>query len=459
VKPKLIVKITDIYGYFRTKNKTILLTGSLLFLAGTIACLPGVLHLFNCLSEDGFTIIMFDQIVADTAYSILMILPSVILFSIGYMLWESHALAWKLSYITSIAVIILAVTNNLNIELALAIAALSGLAATLQLQNLKTSSSKHKDSPAITEKLAKIALFIASMMATAILIGMIVYMAVRASPYLSWDFITNLNWSWNNAAKILNGAASGSMGGVLGYTIGSLLLVSFCELIAIPLGLGAAIYLAEYATQNKLTNIVRFFIETLAGVPSVIIALVGYGFFVLGTAHWGYSLFGGGLALAFMILPWNIRIAEEALKSVPNSYREAAFALGATQWQTVRGAVLFAALPGIITGILLGVGAALGETIVVAMTAGVVPEGPQVLPAITKSFPFYQNIPTLTVFIWKAPLLLTFNTGVSGTATNIVFKMYSVTLAAAFVLVIIYLAICAIALILRNHLTKKIMGS
>jgi phosphate transport system permease protein len=287
---------------------------------------------------------------------------------------------------------------------------------------------------------------------------MIVYTAIRASPYISWGFLTNTNWSWANAAKVLNGASSGSIGGILGFAIGSLLLVAFCELIAFPLGLGAAIYLAEYSSQNKITSIVRFFIETLAGIPSVIIGLVGYAVFVLGAAHLGTSLVGGGLSLAFMILPWNIRIAEEAMKSVPASYREASFALGATQWQTVRKAVLLAASPGIITGFLLGVGAALGETIVVAMTAGDAPPGPQVLPNLFQIFSFHQIIPTLTVFIWRAPILLSFTPTASSSTTDVVFKYYSVALAGSFVLIMMYLVICAAALIARNYLNKKLTG-
>jgi phosphate transport system permease protein len=367
-------------------------------------------------------------------------------------------LGWKLSIATCGAAVLLAVANYLNVELAFTIGVLSGLAATLEIWSRKRTANKLKDSPTTTENLAKFGLRLSGIVCVGILVGMIVYTTVRASPYISWDFFTNTNWSWANAARVLNGISSGSMGGVLGYAIGSLLLVAFCELIAIPLGLGAAIYLAEYASQNKLTSIVRFFIETLAGIPSVVIGLVGYAVFVIGAMHWGTSLFGGGLSLAFMILPWNIRIAEEAMKSVPTSYREAAFALGATQWQTVRRAVLFAALPGIITGVLLGCGAALGETIVVAMTAGDAPAGPQVLPNLSQIFSVHTTIPTLTVFIWRAPQLLTLNLGASSGTTNIVFKMYGVALAGSFVLIVIYLAICAMALIARNYLNKKITG-
>jgi len=454
----LKLKITRIYDYFQKKKKENLLIGSLLFVSGIIASSSGVIHLINALSSDGFAISTFNTLIADITYSLLLILPSLALFSIGYMLWEAHSMGWKLSIATCGVVALLAVANYLNAEFALTIGVLSGLAATLEILNRKKTASRLKDSPTITENLAKFGLRLSGIVCISILIGMIVYTTVRASPYISWDFLTNTNWSWANAGKVLNGVSSGSMGGVLGYAIGSLLLVGFCELIAFPLGLGSAIYLAEYSSQNKLTNVVRFFIEALAGIPSVVIGLVGYAVFVVGVTHWGTSLVGGGLSLAFMILPWNIRIAEEAIKSVPTSYREASFALGATQWQTVRKAVLFAALPGIITGVLLGVGAALGETIVVAMTAGDAPSGPQVLPSLSQIFSFHQTIPTLTVFIWRAPSLLTFSTRASGSLTNIVFKMYSVALAGSFVLIVMYLAICVLALIARNYLNKKIMG-
>jgi phosphate transport system permease protein len=450
--------ITGIFGYFKGKRKENLLVGSLLFISGVIASSPGVIHLFSCLSSDGFAISTFNTLIADTTFSLLLILPSFALFSVAYVLWESHSLGWKLSITICGVTVLLVAVNYLNVELGLTIGVLSGLAATLEILNRKKTASRLKDSPTITENLAKFGLRLSGLVCICILVGMLVYVAVRASPYISWDFLANTNWSWTTAGKVLSGLSSSSMGGVLGFAIGSLLLVGFCELIAFPLGLGAAIYLAEYSSQNKLTGIVRFFIETLAGIPSVIIGLVGYAVFVVGAAHWGVSLAGGGLSLAFMILPWNIRIAEEAMKSVPTSYREASFALGATQWQTVRKAVLFAALPGIITGVLLGVGAALGETIVVAMTAGDAPTGPQVLPSLFHLFSFNQIIPTLTVFIWRAPILLSFSTSASSSTTDLVFKYYSVALAGSFVLIMMYLVICAAALLARNYLNKKLTG-
>ncbi|HTY74428.1 MAG TPA: phosphate ABC transporter permease PstA, partial [Candidatus Nanoarchaeia archaeon] len=365
---------------------------------------------------------------------------------------------WKLAGVSSLASLVFVAIGHPNSDIltvAAFTAGLSGLATALQIQSRRKTENL-TNMPTTTENIAKFGLVLSGIVSVTVLIGMIVYTGVRASPYLSWTFLTSTSWSWTQAAQVVGGnAPSSSMGGVMGMTIGSLFLVGFCELIAIPLGLGAAIYLSEYASQNIVTGIVRFFIETLAGIPSVIIALVGFGFFVAGTMHWGFSLFAGGLSLAFMILPWNIRIAEESMRSVPGTYREAAYALGATQWQTVRGAVLFAAFPGIITGILLGVGAALGETIVVAMTAG---EPSPNFGFASHIFSIGQNIPSLPVFIWRAPLDINVRAGSASASTNVVFNTYGIALAGAFVLIIIYLAICALALVARNVLNKKIKG-
>jgi phosphate transport system permease protein len=149
--------------------------------------------------------------------------------------------------------------------------------------------------------------------------------------------------------------------------------------IAAPLGIGAAVYLVEYAEETRgrggliprLVGVVRFGVETLAGVPSIIFGLFGYALFVSATAlGFGFSLLSGSLACACLLLPVIIRASEEALKAVPRSYREGSLALGATQWQTVRQVVLPAALPGIITGIVLSVGRVVSETAVFYVTLG-----------------------------------------------------------------------------------------
>jgi phosphate transport system permease protein len=437
-----------VLGYFKKKTKQAILTSGLLFASGVIAASPGIIHLVNALSKDGLSLAASSSIIADLASSFLEIIPAAIFFFNGYMALEKHSMGWKLAYAAGAVTLMLGFANVLNWPSALAIAFMSILAGTLTLGDNKLRQTK--DSPTVTENLAKFGIGLSGFLCISILIGMLFYITVRAAPYLSWDFLTGSNWTWKTASFVLNGVSKGSMGGILGYAMGSLILVFFCEIIAVPLGLGAAIYLSEYAKQDKLTSFIRFFIETLAGIPSVIIGLVGLAIFVMGGFKLGFSILGGALSLAFMTLPWNVRVVEEAIRSVPASYREASFALGATKWQTVRRAVLFAALPGIITGVLLGFGAALGETIVVAMTAGDAPPVVNGLPIIG----LRQAIPTLTVFVWRAPILLNI-----GAKNESIFNTYGVAFAGAFVLIGIYLAVCFLALIARNYLSNKIKGT
>jgi phosphate transport system permease protein len=301
------------------------------------------------------------------------------------------------------------------------------------------------DSPVVTENLGRFAVTLSGVVCIGLLAGLLLYIGVRGEAFLSPSFVTG-SWNWLNAQKYLSGVVS-SLGGIRDEIIGSLLLVTVCEAVAVPLGLGAAIYLAEYSSDNVVTNIVRFFIETLAGIPSIVIGLVGLALFVE-QLHWGYSLLGGGISLAFMILPWNIRIAEEAMKAVPQSYREASMALGATQWQTVRKIVLYASSPGILTGILLGLGAALGETAVVLLTGSGWGGTTTLHLSLT-----HAAIPSLPVWIYMAPTLL-----LAGTKPGQMAEAYNMMLTGSFVLVVMFLAICAVALIVRNHLTKKITG-
>ncbi|MEG1346203.1 MAG: phosphate ABC transporter permease PstA, partial [Acidaminococcaceae bacterium] len=133
--------------------------------------------------------------------------------------------------------------------------------------------------------------------------------------------------------------------------------------------LGAAIYLAEYARDNRLTRLIRLCTESLATVPSIVLGLFGMIVFV---DFWGlgFSILGGSLALALLNLPLLVRVTEDALRAVPATYREASLALGATKWQTIRRVVLPEALPGIITGVMLTCGRALGESAILIFTAG-----------------------------------------------------------------------------------------
>jgi len=163
--------------------------------------------------------------------------------------------------------------------------------------------------------------------------------------------------------------AMGRAGGIFPTIVGTIALTIVAVLIATPLGVGTAIYLTEYTYENRLTRVIRFGAECLAGIPSIIYGLFGFIFFVI-KLKLGWSVLSGGLTLAVMILPTIMRTAEEAIKAVPVSYREASFGAGAGRWQTVTRAVLPSALPGIVTGIVLSVGRSVGETAAVIFTAG-----------------------------------------------------------------------------------------
>ena len=244
-----------------------------------------------------------------------------------------------------------------------------------------------------------------------------------------------------------------------------MIVTAVCEAIAIPLGLGAALYLSEYAKRNKITDTIRFFVETLAGLPSVIIGLLVF-IVLVRDLNWGFTIQAAAIGLAIMILPFNIRVVEEALRSVPDAFREAAFALGATKWETAKSIVFYAASPGIITGILLGAGAAIGEAAVVFVIFGQnLPQGTSTNP----TFPPLGNLfgrqasgfPTLPVLIFKAATLapLAIGDGRSTLPGDVIYQnIWSFAFATAAVLITIYLAICVVALIARNRLTKKITG-
>jgi len=183
------------------------------------------------------------------------------------------------------------------------------------------------------------------------------YILKEGLPSISWEFLTTFPQSM------------GRKGGIFPTIIGSLYLTTASLVIATPIGVGAAIYLTEYTREGWTTKIIRFGTETLAGVPSIIFGLFGFAFLVT-FLHFGFSILSGAITVALMLLPTIIRTSEEAIKTVPNSYREGSFALGATKWTTISKVVLPAALPGIVTGLVLGVGRAIGETAAVWLTVG-----------------------------------------------------------------------------------------
>ncbi|NMA55419.1 MAG: phosphate ABC transporter permease PstA [Firmicutes bacterium] len=206
----------------------------------------------------------------------------------------------------------------------------------------------------------KIMLFLirlAAAIAVSVLLFIVGYIIIQGLPTLSLRFLLS------------SPTDMGRGGGILPGIIGTLTLTLVSILIATPLGVGTAIFLTEYTREGMFANLVRFGTESLAGIPSIIFGLFGFLFFVI-RLNMGWSILSGALTLASMILPTIVRTSEEAIRTVPDAYREISFALGASRWQTVTAIVLPTAGPGIVTGIILGLGRAVGETAAVIFTAG-----------------------------------------------------------------------------------------
>jgi phosphate transport system permease protein len=161
----------------------------------------------------------------------------------------------------------------------------------------------------------------------------------------------------------------GKEGGIFSVIVGTLMVTGVGVLIATPIGIAAAIYFNEYAKEGKVVSAIRFFTEILAGIPSIIFGLFGFAFFVIFLGM-GWSVISGGLTLAMMVLPTLIRATEESLKTVPMAYREGSLSLGATKWQTIVKVIIPCCKPGILTGLILGIGRAIGETAAVMLTVG-----------------------------------------------------------------------------------------
>ena len=209
----------------------------------------------------------------------------------------------------------------------------------------------------VAEKTAFAILWFAALITLGCLLLIISHILVRGLPAVNLNFLT--------AFPELMGRA----GGILPTIVASLYLTLLTILIAAPTGILTAVYLTEYTRENLIIRVIRLAINILAGIPSIIFGLFGFAFFV-NFLHLGFSILSGALTVALMILPTIIRTTEEALKTVPNSFREGSFALGATKWVTITKVVLPAASPGIITGIILGIGRVIGETAAIWLTVG-----------------------------------------------------------------------------------------
>jgi phosphate transport system permease protein len=211
--------------------------------------------------------------------------------------------------------------------------------------------------PRITDRIVKIGLTTLALLTVGILVLIIAIIFVKGFPYVTPEFIFTYP------------ADMGRLGGIFPSIAGTIFLGVLSIAFATPLGVGTAIFLTEYTRESAITRMIRFGVESLAGIPSIIYGLFGFIFFVI-KLKMGWSLLSGTLTVAIMVLPTIIRTSEEAIKAVPKNLRTVSFSLGATKWETVTRVILPSAASGVLTGIMLSVGRAVSETAAVIFTMG-----------------------------------------------------------------------------------------
>ena len=226
-------------------------------------------------------------------------------------------------------------------------------------------NTKKKSSSIIQSFVLRTLVWLAAIWTAGMLVFIIADILIKGLPYITPELFAPVYTSENAS--------------LFPALINTLIMTFLALLFAVPMGIGAAIYLNEYAKRgNKFVNVVRMTTETLQGIPSIVYGLFGYLFFVV-TLKWGYSMLAGACTLAIMILPVIMRTSEEALKTVPDTFREGSFGLGAGKLRTISKIVLPAAMPGVLAGVILGVGRVVGETAALIYTAGTVAKIPNSL--------------------------------------------------------------------------------
>ena len=257
-----------------------------------------------------------------------------------------------------------------------------------------------------------------------VIASIILKIAWNGLPAISWEFLTAMP------------RHGGAEGGILPAIVGTLYLVMGTIAVSLPLGMATAVYLSEYAKPGRFTKTVRLAIITLAGVPSIVFGLFGLGLFVI-FLRFGASVISGCLTLACMVLPIIIVSSEEALRAVPNSLREASLALGATKWQTIYKNVLPYSISGMLTGSILAIGRAAGETAPILLTVAA----------------FY--LPKLPRSIFDQVMALPYHLYVLATQHPEVAKVRPMQYATAFVLLALVLTVSFAAILLRVRIRKK----
>jgi phosphate transport system permease protein len=267
----------------------------------------------------------------------------------------------------------------------------------------------------LTQRLGFSLLTLTALFTVVPIVAVIIYILVQGSPAISWEFLT---------AAPRSGMREG---GILPAIVGTFYLTIGTAVFSVPLGIAAAVYLSEYAADNAWTRLIRLAIINLAGIPSVVYGLFGLGLFVL-FLNFGTSILAASLTLSIMTLPVIISTAEEALRAVPQAFRTVSVSLGATRWQTIRRIVLPQALPGVLTGVILGLERAAGETAPILFTGAAffLPRLPGSVFDATMALPYHlfvisTQVPEMPVKIQygTALVLLVFVLGMNIIATII----------------------------------------
>jgi phosphate transport system permease protein len=297
-----------------------------------------------------------------------------------------------------------------------------------KVQGEKTAVSQAKPGLLSRRKIFQRFMFFLFRLSAAIngiaLLIIIYFLVVRGWRAINWTFLTQPPMD------------SMTKGGIFPCIVGTLCLSLGAILVALPIGVASAIYLNEYAKPGRILRIIRLGINNLAGVPSIVFGLFGLAFFVV-WLQFGVSILSGALTLGAMTLPVIIGASEEALRGVPDTYREASLGLGATRWQTIYKVVLPTALPGILTGAILGISRAAGETAPIMFTAAVF-----FTPAMPSSI--FDEIMALPYHIY---VLATAGTEIEATR--------HLQYGTALVLIVLVLGLNLIAIIYRAHLRRK----
>lgn len=276
----------------------------------------------------------------------------------------------------------------------------------------------------IVQALGFLALRISLGLVLAVIVLFLYDIGRKGGGAISWEFLTTAP------------RKGMTEGGIFPAIVGTFFVTIITAILAIPLGMAAAIYLNEYARQNLLTRLIRLSIRNLSGVPSIVYGLFGVILFV-NALHFGTSILSAGLTLGLMTLPWTITASEEALKAIPNSYREGALALGATKWQMIRTNVLPYAVPGMLTGTVLGLARAAGETAPIMFTGAAF-----FLPYLPKS-------------LSDQFMALPYHLYIMSTQHHAILQVRPIAYGTALVLIALVLGLNMTAVVLRYRLRRK----